>query len=101
MLMLVLNLFVQDELVEYYTKHKRFPETEVKIEKRPWPDLVVATWICSLGIPALLIALYLAWVGKWLILAVIVAAVILGMLGKSIYYDMYTVYYVLGDPIPI
>ena len=69
--------------MEYYTKNKRFPETEVKIGKRPWPDLVVAIWICLLGIPALLTALYLAWVGKWLILTLIVAAVILGMLGKS------------------
>ena len=67
-------------MVEYYSQHKRFPEKEVKVGKRPWPDMVVAMWLCLLGLPALLIALYLAWVGKWFILTLIVAAVILGKL---------------------
>ena len=40
--------------------------------------MVVAMWLCLLGLPALLTAIYLAWVGKWFILALIVAAVILG-----------------------
>lgn len=65
-------------MVEYYSQHKRFPEKEVKVGKRPWPDVVVTMWLCLLGLPALLTALYLAWVGKWFILALIIAAVILG-----------------------
>ena len=76
-------MYLQDELVDYYMKHKKFPESEVKIGKRPWPDLVVAMWLCLLGVPALLTALYLAWVGKWFILALIVTAVILGMLESN------------------
>ncbi len=73
------NIFcLQDELVEYYSQHRRFPEKEVKIGKRPWPDMVVAMWLCLVGFPALFAALSLAWVGKWFTLALIVAAVILG-----------------------
>ena len=71
--------YLQDNLVEYYNKHKTFPEKEINIKKRPWPDMVVAIWICLLGVPALFIAVYLAWVGKWFVLALIIAAVILGM----------------------
>ena len=66
--------------MEYYNEHKKFPETEVKVGKRPWPDMVVAVWLCLLGLPALLTALYLAWVGKWFVLAIIITAVILGMI---------------------
>ena len=69
---------MQDELVEYYNKYKKFPEKEVNIRKRPWPDMVVAMWICFLGLPALFTAVYLAWVGKWFVLTLIVTAVILG-----------------------
>ena len=43
-----------------------------------WPDLIVLMWVCLLGVPAVFTALYLAWVGAWLTLGVILAAVFVG-----------------------
>ena len=59
-------------------KHGRFPEEEVKVTKRPWTDVVVLVWLAMVGAPALLSGLYLAWIGNWLVLGIIVSAVILG-----------------------
>ena len=51
--------------------------------------MVVAMWLCLLGFPALITALYLAWIGKWVILTLIVAAVILGKLSIVTTYILY------------
>ena len=58
----------QDEIYEYYLKHKTFPPkygVEVDIPQRPWARVVVAIWCLVLGVPiaALIVNLYLssAW----------------------------------------
>ena len=68
----------QDEFVEYHLNHNTFPADVVTLPKRLWPDLVVLFWLSLLGIPAFLTGLYLAWVGAWFTLALIILAVILG-----------------------
>ena len=68
----------QDEFVEYHHNHNTFPADIVTLPKRLWPDLVVLFWLSLLGIPAFLTGLYLAWVGAWFTLALIILAVILG-----------------------
>ncbi|XP_064405458.1 1-acyl-sn-glycerol-3-phosphate acyltransferase gamma-like [Halichondria panicea] len=74
----LINLFKdKDDLVEHYQKHGSFPEKQVNMPKRPYTDLVVMMWLAMVGVPALLSGLYLAWVGNWLVLAIIVAAVVL------------------------
>jgi len=69
---------IQDELVEYHIKHDTFPEDEFKLPKRVLPDLVVLVWLLLLGVPVFLAGVYLAWVGAWFILLLIVLVVILG-----------------------
>ena len=71
---------MQDELVDYRIKHGRFPDNmrRITLPSSYWPDLIVLMWVCLLGIPALLAALYLAWVGAWLTLGVILVAVFVG-----------------------
>lgn len=67
----------KDELVDYHNKHKRFPMEESHLPKRPWPELIVYTWLSLLGVPALLAAFYLLWTGSWFILGIIVLVFIL------------------------
>lgn len=74
----LINLYQEkDELVDHYIKHKRFPDhvKKVNLPRRYWPDLIVFMWISLLGVPAFFTALYLAWMGAWLTLSVIVVAV--------------------------
>ena len=59
-------------------KNGRFEAPLANINKRIWPDVVVFVWLAFLGVPALLTTLYLAWVGAWFILGLIMASVILG-----------------------
>ena len=70
----------QDELVDHHVKHKKFPEPLHKIilSRSYVLDLIVFVWISLLGIPAFFTALYLAWVGAWLTLGVIVTAIFVG-----------------------
>jgi hypothetical protein len=67
--------------VDYHIKHERFPERMKKViyPTSCLPDLIVLMWVCLLGVPAVFTALYLAWVGAWLTLGVILAAVFVGM----------------------
>lgn len=67
----------QDEIVDYYMKHHKFPDPVVKVNfpRHYWPDVVVFIWISLLGVPAFLAALYLAWAGAWITLGIIVIAV--------------------------
>jgi len=67
----------KDKLVEYHIKHDKFPEDEFKLPKRVLPDLVVLVWLLLLGVPVFLAGVYLAWVGAWFILLLIVLVVIL------------------------
>ena len=84
----------QDDLVEHYQKHGSFPEKQVNMPKRPYTDLVVMMWLAMVGVPALLSGLYLAWVGNWLVLAIIVAAVVLG---TCILYTYWYAIYLYGS----
>ena len=72
---------LQDDLVDYHIKHERFPERMKKViyPTSCLPDLIVLMWVCLLGVPAVFTALYLAWVGAWLTLGVILATVFVGM----------------------
>lgn len=69
---------MQDELIEYHNQHKCFPGAKLTVAKRPWASIIVTTWICLCSIPLFLVTLYLAWVGQWFILGVIVVSIILG-----------------------
>lgn len=71
-------LHTQDRQVDYHKKHKTFQAEEAEIPERIWPDVVVSFWLLFIGVPAFLTALYLAWIGSWFILCLIVIAVILG-----------------------
>jgi lysophosphatidic acid acyltransferase/lysophosphatidylinositol acyltransferase len=74
----LINLYKEkDDLVDHHIKHKRFPDSvqKVTLPRSYWPDLIVGLWICLLGVPAVLTAFYLAWVGAWLTLGLILAAV--------------------------
>ena len=70
----------QDDLVDYNLQHKKFPDsfTKAVFPRNYWSDIIVAVWICLLGVPAFLAALYLAWMGAWLTLGVIVIAIFVG-----------------------
>lgn len=68
----------QDKLYEYHMEHGRFPENEIKVPKRPWTDLVICMWLTLICIPVVLSGLYLAWVGNWFVLGIVILAIILG-----------------------
>ena len=66
--------------MEYYTKHRKFPDSmrKVTLPRSYWPDVIVLVWVCLLGVPAACTALYLAWVGAWLTLGLILSIVFVG-----------------------
>ena len=68
----------QDDLVQYHNEHKTFPSTQLNLPKRPWADMVVLMWVCICSVPMILVTLYLAWFGKWLMLIVMISSMILG-----------------------
>ena len=72
---------LQDDLVDYHIKNERFPGRVKKVDLPTTylPDIIVLMWVCLLGVPAVFTALYLAWVGAWLTLGVILAAIFVGM----------------------
>ena len=45
---------------------------------KSWANLIVGMWICLCSVPLFLMILYLAWIGKWLMLVIAVAAIALG-----------------------
>ena len=59
-------------------KHKCFPVEQADLPKRIWPDIVVFTWIFLVGVSVLLTSVYLAWVGAWFTLALIISMIFLG-----------------------
>lgn len=65
-------------MIEYHTKHKRFPGPAFNLARRPWANIIVLMWICLCSIPLFLLTLYLAWVGEWLVMGIIVSAIVLG-----------------------
>lgn len=68
----------KDELVDHHIKYKKFPDSLVRAQlpRSYWPDVIVFMWICLLAVPAFFTALYLAWVGAWLTLGIILLAVL-------------------------
>ncbi len=72
------HIHTQDEAIDYYMKNGAFPEEEVSVPKRPYTDIVVLSWLAMVGAPVVLSVLYLAWVGNWIVLGIIVGAVVLG-----------------------
>ena len=71
----------QDEIYEYYLKHKTFTPkygVEVNVPQRPWPRVAVAMWCLILGVPvaALIVNLYLS--SAWWTLLLIALVFFLG-----------------------
>lgn len=71
-------MLLQDDLVEYHNQHKRFPLPEVNLPKRIWADVIVTMWVCLCSIPVFLMTLYLAWIGYWIMLVLIIGALVGG-----------------------
>ena len=64
--------------MEYHRQHNEFPGPQFTLPTPPWANLVVTMWICLCSIPLFVLTLYLAWVGQWLLMGIIVLAIILG-----------------------
>ena len=64
--------FLKDEIIDYHMKHGRFPDDEIVLPKRIWPDVFVFVWILLLAIPLSVAMIYLVYVGAWLTVGLIV-----------------------------
>ena len=70
----------QDDLVDYYNEHQRFPpEYELTtITKRPWARLVVSIWLTLLTLPMMAGLVYTLIFGSWTVLIIVGAILFIG-----------------------